>query len=221
MSWDEVRVAIQEACVRLEAEGLVAEASGNVSVRLPSEDGRDLVAITPSQVPYRKLRPEQILVIDYERNVIEGEGKPSSETVTHLTAYRARPDVGAVIHSHSVYASALAVAGQEIPPLIDEQVVTLGGGVQIAEFGMSASQDLADNAVKALELRQAVLLRSHGALSVGRDLDEVLAVAALVERMAKIYILSRTLGEPLKLPAKIVELEIKYYRMLHGFPPED
>ncbi len=221
MSWDKVRVAIQEACVRLEAEGLVAEASGNVSVRLPSKDGRDLVAITPSQVPYRKLRPEQILIIDYERNVIEGEGKPSSETVTHLTAYRARADVGAVIHSHSVYASALAVAGQDIPPLIDEQVVTLGGGVKVAEFGMSASQDLADNAVKALELRQAVLLRSHGALSVGRDLDEVLAVAALVERMAKIYILARTLGEPLKLPAKIVELEIKYYRMLHGFPAED
>ena len=221
MSWDKVRVAIQEACVRLEAEGLVAEASGNVSVRLPSKDGRDLVAITPSQVPYRKLRPEQILIIDYERNVIEGEGKPSSETVTHLTAYRARADVGAVIHSHSVYASALAVAGQEIPPLIDEQVVTLGGGVKVAEFGMSASQDLADNAVKALELRQAVLLRSHGALSVGRDLNEVLTVAALVERMAKIYILARTLGEPLKLPAKIVELEIKYYRMLHGFPAED
>ncbi len=221
MSWDEVRVAIQEACVRLEAEGLVAEASGNVSVRLPSEEGRDLVAITPSQVPYRKLRPEQILVIDYERNVVEGEGKPSSETVTHLTAYRARADVGAVVHSHSVYASALAVAGQEIPPLIDEQVVTLGGGVHVAEFGMSASQDLADNAVKALELRQAVLLRSHGALSVGRDLDEVLAVAALVERMAKIYILSRTLGEPLTLPAKIVELEVKYYRMQHGFPVEN
>ncbi len=221
MSWDEVRVAIQEACVRLEAEGLVAEASGNVSVRLPSKDGRDLVAITPSQVPYRKLRPEQILVIDYERNVIEGEGKPSSETVTHLTAYRARADVGAVIHSHSVYASALAVAGQEIPPLIDEQVVTLGGAVHVAEFGMSASQDLADNAVKALGLRQAVLLRSHGALSVGRDLDEVLAVAALVERMAKIYILARTLGEPLTLPAKIVELEEKFYRMQRGFPVED
>jgi L-fuculose-phosphate aldolase len=221
MSWDEARVAIQEACVRLEAEGLVAEASGNVSVRLPSKDGRDLVAITPSQVPYRKLRPEQILVIDYERNVVEGEGKPSSETVTHLAAYRARADVGAVVHSHSVYASALAVAGQEIPPLIDEQVVTLGGRVHVAEFGMSASQDLADNAVKALGLRQAVLLRSHGALSVGRDLDEVLAVAALVERMAKIYILSRTLGEPLTLPAKIVELEEKFYRMQHGFPVED
>lgn len=221
MSWDNVRVAIQEACVRLEAEGLVAEASGNVSVRLPSKDGRDLIAITPSQVPYRKLRPEQILIIDYERNVIDGEGKPSSESVTHLTAYRARADVGAVIHSHSVYASALAVAGQGIPPLIDEQVVTLGGEVQVAEFGMSASQDLADNAVKALELRQAVLLRSHGALSVGRDLDEVLAVAALVERMAKIYILARTLGEPLKLPEKIVELEIKFYRMQHGFPAED
>ena len=103
---------------------------------------------------------------------------------------------------------------------IQAQVIDLMKDI-VAEFGMAASQDLADNAVKALELRQAVLLRSHGALSVGRDLDEVLAVAALVERMAKIYILARTLGEPLKLPAKIVELEIKFYRMQHGFPAED
>ena len=92
MNIDEVRVAIVEGCRRLEAGGLVAGASGNVSVRLPEADGKALFAITPSQVRYAVLQPEQVLVIDYDRNIIDGDGKtkPSSETVTHLAAYRAR-----------------------------------------------------------------------------------------------------------------------------------
>ncbi|MGB2696113.1 MAG: class II aldolase/adducin family protein [Dehalococcoidia bacterium] len=221
MSLDEVRRSIQEACLRLEAQDLVAEASGNVSVRLPSEDGRELIAITPSQVPYRLLRPEQVLVIDLEGNVIDGDGRPSSEKATHLAAYRARADVGAAIHSHSVYASALAVAGLDIPPLLDEQVVALGGGVRVAEWGMSASEDLGRKAVEALGLRQAVLLRSHGVLGVGRTLDEVVNVVAMVERVARIYTLARQLGEVQTLPQNIVDIEIKFYRMQHGLPTDD
>lgn len=221
MSLDEVRRSIHEACLRLEAQDLVAEASGNVSVRLPSEDGGELIAITPSQVPYRLLRPEQVLVIDLEGNVIDGDGRPSSEKATHLAAYRARADIGAAIHSHSVYASALAVAGLDIPPLLDEQVVALGGGVRVAEWGMSASEDLGRKAVEALGLRQAVLLRSHGVLGVGRTLDEVVAVVAMVERVARIYTLARQLGEVQTLPQNIVDIEIKFYRMQHGLPTDD
>jgi len=209
-----------DACHRLEAEDLVAGASGNVSVRLPPQDGRALFAITPSQVPYRVLRPEQVLVVDADGNVVDGEGRPSSEKNSHMTAYRVRADVGAVIHSHSVYASALAVAGQDIPPLLDEQVVLLGGSVRCAEFGMSASQDLADRAMAAMGLRSAVLLRSHGVLSVGRELEEVLAVASMVERCAKIYVFARQVGEVHALPENIVALEEKFYRMQRGFPVE-
>ena len=220
MNIDEVRVAIVEGCRRLEAGGLVAGASGNVSVRLPEADGKELFAITPSQVRYAVLQPEQVLVIDYERNIIDGDGKtkPSSETVTHLAAYRARPDVGSVIHSHSVYASALALAGEDLPAVIDEQVVALGGAVLCAEYGMSASEDLANNAAEALGERQAVLLRNHGVVGVGRDLDESLAVVELVERTAKIYLLARSLGDVKPLPDHVRELEQKFFRMLHGFP---
>jgi L-fuculose-phosphate aldolase len=220
MTLDEVRSAIVDACHRLEAEDLVAGASGNVSVRLPKQDGQDRFAITPSQIPYRVLRPEQVLVVDAEGNAVEGEGRPSSEKNAHLTAYRVRPDVGAVIHSHSVYASACAVAGIDIPALLDEQVVLLGGPVRCAEFGMSASQQLADNAMAAMGLRSAVLIRSHGVLSVGRDLEEVLAVASMVERCARIFILARQLGEVHPLPENIVALEERFYRHQRGFPPE-
>jgi len=217
VSWDDVRAAIVDACRRLEGEGLGQGASGNVSVRLPSE-GRDLVAITPSRVPYRALGPEQVLIIDFEGDPVEGEGVPSSETLTHLAAYRARPDAGAAIHTHSVYASALAVAGQEIPAIIDEQVVVLGGPVPVAEYGMSATEDLARRAVEALGWRQAVLLRNHGVLGVGRDLGEALDVVALVERVAKVYVLARLLGQARPLPDEVVELEEKLFRMQHGFP---
>ncbi len=219
MSLNDVRAEIVDACHRLEAGDLVAGASGNVSVRLPPAEGRELLAITPSQIPYRVLRPEQILVVDLEGGkVVEGDGRPSSEMRTHLAAYRARPDVGAVIHSHSVYASALAIANQGIPALIDEQVVTLGGEVRVAEYGMSASHDLANNAAEALGERQAVLLRNHGALGVGRDLEEVLAVVALLERIAKTYLLALTVGEIEPLPSNVVEIEAKFFRMQHGLP---
>ena len=223
MSWNEVRHAIVEACHRLEELNLVHGSSGNVSVRLPkAEDGRELFAITPSGVPYRVLRAEQVLIVDNEANVVDGDGvgKPSSERKVHFAAYAARPDAGAVIHSHSIYASALAVAGLDLPPIIDEMVVAIGGPVKCAEFGMSASDQLAANAMKAMGLRQAVLLRNHGVVGVGRDLEEVLAVVDMVERTAQIYLLGRLMGDVPSLPDNIVEIEAKWFRIQHGLPTD-
>jgi len=222
MTYEDVRKEIHAACLRLDAEGLVAGSSGNVSVRLEPKDGQELFAITPSSIPYRVLQPEQVLVINYDKEVVDGEGRPSTETLMHLDVYRARADIGSVIHSHPVYATALAIAGEDLPPLIDEQVVTLGGGVRCAEWGMSGSDDLGVKAVAALDFRRAVLLRSHGALNVGKTLHEALDVAALVERMAKIYIMARSLGGKIEsLPENILAVEIKYYKIKNGLPADD
>jgi L-fuculose-phosphate aldolase len=211
---NETRVAIVAACKRLEAGGLVAGSSGNVSVRLPEENR---YAITPSGVPYRILQPEQIVEIDGEGKLIEGQGKPSSEKLAHLTAYRQRADVNAVIHSHSIYAGALALANIELPPVIDEMVVALGGAVQVADYNLPATQDLADKAIDALGLKAAVLMRNHGALGVGRDLDEALAVVEMLERSAKIYYLARLLGGEVRpLPDNVWQMEAKFFRIQHG-----
>ena len=216
--WDQARAEVFEACRRILAAGLVSGASGNVSRRLREPDG-ELVAITPTRVPYSRLRADDVLIIDFEAEPVEGEGVPSSETLTHLAVYRARPDVGAVIHTHSVYASVLAVAGLEIPPLLDEQVVALGGAVAVAEYGMSASEDLAQKAVAALGERNAVLLRNHGALGVGTDLEDAVTVCELVERLAKIYVHALALGQANALPEDVVATETKMYRMLRGHMP--
>lgn len=217
MSWEKEKREVLDACRRIVVAGLVAGSSGNVSRRVQGPDGAPLVAITPSRLPYHRLTADDILVIDFEGDPVEGDGVPSSETLVHLALYSARADVGAVIHTHSVHASALAVAGLEIPPLLDEQVVALGGAVPVAEYAMAGSQELANRACAALSQGNAVLLRNHGALGVGADLEEAVAVCELVERLAQVYVLALGLGKVAPLPDDVVEVEKKIFRMSRGW----
>jgi L-fuculose-phosphate aldolase len=214
MSFEAERGEVLEAVRRIVAAGLVVGASGNVSRRIRTPDG-DVFAITASRVPYHRFTLDDVLVVDAEVEPIIGDGVPSSESLLHLGVYAARPDVGAVIHTHSIHASAFAVAGVPIPPILDEQVVLLGGAIEVSDYGESSTEALASNAVRALADRAAVLLRSHGAVSVGRDLDEAIAAADLVERVAQIYVLSGSLGGATRLPPEVVEQERRAYRMLH------
>ena len=210
------RQEVLDAVRRIVAAGLVSGASGNVSRRIRREGG-DLFAITASRVPYDRFGIDDVLVVDEQIDPVFGDCVPSSESLAHMAVYGARPDAGAVIHTHSVHASAFAVAGEPIPPLLDEQVVMLGGAVEVAEYGASASEELAQNAVAALGERAAVLLRHHGVLAVGVDLEEALAVAELVERVAQICLLSRGLGPARALAADVVASEQQVYRMMKGF----
>jgi L-fuculose-phosphate aldolase len=219
MSWREEKQEVMEACRRIAAAGLVAGSSGNVSRRVDGPDGAPLVVITPTRIPYARLTVDDILVIDLEGDPVEGDGVPSSETLVHLAAYRARADVGAVIHTHSLYASALSVAGLEIPPIFDEQVVFLGGSVPVAEYAMAGSQELADNACAALGEGNAVLLSNHGVVGVGADLEEAASVCELVERLAQVYVLALGLGQARPLPEQVVEVEKKIFRMSRGWQP--
>jgi L-fuculose-phosphate aldolase len=186
-----------------------------VSRRVASPD-RDLVAVTASGVPYHRFGADDVLIVDFEVEPVEGEGVPSSESLAHMAVYRARPDVGAVVHTHSVYASALAVAGHRIPPIIDEQVVALGGAVEVAQYGQASSETLACNAVNALGERAAVLLRNHGVLAAGRNLDEAVAAAVLVERLAQTYAVALSIGDIAELPAEVVRAQQTAYRMMRG-----
>jgi L-fuculose-phosphate aldolase len=210
------RQEVLDAVRRIVDLGLVAGSSGNVSRRI-STPGGDLFAVTASRVPYHRFGIDDVLVVDADVDPIVGDGVPSSESLAHMAVYAARPDVVAVIHTHSVHASAFAVAGASIPCVLDEQVVTLGGAIEVAEYGASASQDLADHAVEALGERAAVLLRHHGVLAVGADLEEAVAVAELVERVAKVRMLSLQVGAPIELPPDIVRTEQAMYRMMKGF----
>ena len=172
--------------------------AGNVSARVP---GEPLVAITPTSVLYEVLRAEEICVVSLEDGrTCEGEAPPSGELPLHLAVYRARPDVGAVVHTHAPAVSALSVLGRPLPPVMDEMVVYLGGTVEIADYAFSGTDALARNVVAALGDRAAVLLANHGDVCVGRDAEEALHVALTMESTARIYLEALRAGAPRLLP---------------------
>ena len=197
-------------------KGLVVADSGNVSLRLADTDGHDLLAITPSKRNLHKLTVEDIVVIDFDGNPVEGELLPSIESMMHIEIYKGRKEVHSVVHTHSIYASSLAVAGMSLPAILDEMVVNTGGEVRVADYGFPSTDDLARNAVAALRDRRAALLRNHGVVCVGASVQSALSLSELVERAAHIYVLSKLMGSPNTLPEGIIEVEKNIYRMMNS-----
>lgn len=196
---------------RLIKSGLTYGTSGNISARIP---GEEKIVISPSNVPYGEIKPEDVLVVDFDGNVLEGERNPSLELKMHLGVYKARPDVNAVIHAHPVYANVLSCTGKCIPPFLDEMVPIVGGSIDVAEYGVPGSEELAKNAVKALGKKSAALLANHGIICCGGNLEKTFEIAGEVERIAKVYVLSMILGGPKMLPEKVVEFQKNIYEMM-------
>ena len=153
--------------------------------------------ITPSQVPYDRLREEDMV------EVVPGgsaSGKPSSELAVHLAIYRNRPEVGAIIHAHPVHACVLSVLRLPLPPLLDEVTPVLGGEVCVATYARSGSDALAEAAVEALGARFGAILANHGTVTVGADLDQAYRRLEVLERAAQIYVLALGTNREQTLP---------------------
>lgn len=171
--------------------GLVAGTSGNCSVRVPD---RELLVITPTSQEYELMLHEDMCVVDMTGEQRDGRYKPSIEINMHLAIYKARPDVGGIVHTHQTMATAVAVAGKSIPPILEEQVFSVLGAVELAEYAMPGTRELAQNAVQALGNRNACLLAHHGVVAVGGKIRDALLNAEIVERAASIYVMSTMLG---------------------------
>jgi L-fuculose-phosphate aldolase len=212
--WNEQRHELTEVTREMYRRGLVGAYSGNSSMRLTGAGDEGLLLVTPTHHPYYRLQPEDLVVVDlYGHPVEEGGMKPSSETQLHLEIYRRRDDVGAVVHTHSIYASVAAVVGRDIPPLIDEMLMTIGGPIKVSKYAFPGTQDLAEAAYTALGERNAALLRNHGVVGVGPDIWEALEVCDLVERLAHIFVLARNFGPraAAALPDDAVATELQMF----------
>ena len=209
MEFDAARQQVAEVARRMAAAGLVSGTSGNVSARLPG----GLFAVTPMGGRCEQAEAEEIVVVDRDLTTVEGDLVPSSESLLHASIYAARPDVGGIVHTHAEYSSAVAVAGLEIPPIVDEMVVALGGAVRVSEYAPPASEEVAERVCEALGKRDAALIRNHGAVAVGVSPASALETAILVERAAKIFVLSSVLGGAATLPEDVVEAETAIFEM--------
>jgi L-fuculose-phosphate aldolase len=189
----QLREAIIAKCRWMNASGLNQGTSGNISARY-----KDKMLITPSATPYEAMKPEMIasMPIAGEYGAWSGPLKPSTEWRFHLDIMRARPDVGSVVHTHSTYATVLAIARKPIPAC-HYMIAAFGGtDIRCAGYALYGTAELSDLALSALEGRQGCLLANHGMIAVGPDLEKAMWNAVELETLARQYYLSLTLGEP-------------------------
>lgn len=214
--WREEKKIVLEAAQEMLGKGLVVGTAGNVSLRLPIEGERQMLAITPSAQHYDLLGVDDIQIVDFNGQTIEGSLRSSMETMLHIGIYRARKNVNAVIHTHSVFASAVSVAGRDIPPILDDQVAFLGGGIELARHALSGSREQVVNVVAALGNRNAVLLPNHGAIGTGRTMRDAFTACELIEKTARIYLLALSAGTVNHLPAEAIEAGKALYNRLQN-----
>jgi L-fuculose-phosphate aldolase len=189
----ELRREMITTALDMNARGINQGTSGNVSARV--EDG---FLITPSGVPYEQLAPEDIVEMGWDATYLGR--RPSSEWRFHRDILKNRPDVGAIVHTHSCFATTLAGYGMDIPAF--HYMVAMAGGptIRCARYATFGTQELSDNALVALEGRDACLLAHHGVIALGKTLARALALAVEVENLARIYLYAHLLGQPPVLP---------------------
>ncbi|MFX0187475.1 MAG: class II aldolase/adducin family protein [Candidatus Hodarchaeota archaeon] len=189
---------------------LVDFGEGNVSVR----NGRkDELFITPSFNNYETLTDDQVVHIKFDGTALSKGKLPSTEATMHTMIYKSRPKVQSVIHTHSPYATMLSVNHMTIPIIMEEQIVFLGGSVDISPFGEAHTEEIGQSALKALGIKNAALLANHGAIVCGKSVENSVKFAELTEKLAKIYWGALQIGEPKIIPKEQCE---RFYRLFNS-----
>ncbi|MBY8983347.1 MAG: class II aldolase/adducin family protein [Candidatus Lokiarchaeota archaeon] len=174
-------------------KGLVEAWEGNVSIR---NGIKKEFFITPSLNKYETLTKDKIVHMNFKGEVLNNENTPSSEAKMHSIIYNAREKVHCIIHTHSLYATLLSIVHKCIPIIIEEQIILLGGSIEISEFKTAHTEDIGKAALKALGKKNAALLANHGAIVCGKTVKHTLKFAEFVEKLAKIYWGALQIGKP-------------------------
>ncbi len=192
------RALIVECARRLRPDGLVVGTAGNLSVR-----SGDLVAITPTSLDFDRLDPGLVCVVGVDGELVEAPREPSSELPMHLAVYR-ETGAAAIVHTHAPYSTALATVVDELPA-IHYMIAELGGPVRVSGYATYGTDELAGTAIEALRGRNAVILGSHGTLTLGDSLEQAYERTVLLEWLAALYYRAALLGEPRLIPAEEIE----------------
>ncbi len=188
-----LRQSIIDQCIWMNNTGLNQGTSGNISVRF-----EDQMLITPSAIPYAEMKPEMIasMPIEGKYGAWDGLYKPSSEWRFHLDIMKSRPDVNAVVHTHSIYATVIAITRKEIPA-IHYMIAAFGGNtIRCAPYARYGTKALSDYAIAALKDRNGCLLANHGMIAAGPSLKKTMWLAVELETLAKQYHLALSIGKP-------------------------
>jgi L-ribulose-5-phosphate 4-epimerase len=209
---EQLKEELYQLHLELPRHGLVVWTGGNISAR-DTESG--LVAIKPSGVRYDELRPDQMVVLDLEGNIVEGELKPSSDTYSHLYIYRHRADVGGVVHTHSRYATAFAAVGRPIPVVLTAIADEFGGEIPCGGFSLIGDESIGKLVVERIGASPAVLLKNHGVFTIGKDARAAVKAAVMTEDVAASVYMAMQLGTPEEIPSE--DIAKLHYRYKHAY----
>ena len=185
------REQVVEYCLKMSSKKLSTGTSGNISIK-----HNGLIAISPSGMDYYSMKPEDIVILNQDGSIAEGNRKPSSEWRLHLDFYRAKPDICAIVHTHSIYCTTMACLGLSLKP-VHYAIASAGvSEIPVAPYCTFGTQELSDSAVRASKNSLGVLLQNHGMLACGRDINEAFSLAENMEFCAEIQWRCMAVGQP-------------------------
>jgi len=198
----EIRRKVVEVSKRLYNRGLVAGAGGNISARIP---GSKEIFITPSGLCKGYLKTSDILKVDLEGNLVQGDLKPTSETPMHTDIYKVRDDVNAVVHAHPSVCTGFACARVPLDYSVDPEIIVMVGEIPLIEYVTPTTKELAEKVAEYAKGYDALLLASHGTITLGANLEQAYQRTEHLENFAKILLVSKLLGGPTSLPKMEIE----------------
>ena len=206
MLMENERKLIVEYGKLLVTKGLTTGTGGNISI---FDKEKKYFAISPSGIDYFETEPEDVVIMDLDGKVVEGERKPSSEWMMHLIFYKKRDDVEAVVHTHSRFSSTISCMRWDIPAL-HYYVAFAGKTIPCAKYASYGTQELADNAFEGMGEGKAALLANHGLITIGRSVKEAFLVAEMSEEMAEYYYRTKSIGEPVLLDEEMESMLLRF-----------
>jgi len=209
--FDSFKKQIVESAQGLVQKGYLMATGGNLSLRIL---GQDAFAVTPSNYDYMKMTPDDICILDFDLNPLEGSLKPSVESGMHGAIYQVRGDVNAIVHTHQVYASALTLIKTPIPALFDEQSRFLGRSVDIIPYAPSGTGMLKNTVAKHVRNHNnAFMMQNHGALIFGHDMERAVHNVEILEKCSLAYLLALCSEKQVsKIPFAIREIAFSKLR---------
>lgn len=210
-SFDSEKKLIVETAHELARKGFLMATGGNLSLRVK---GQNAFAVTPSNYDYMKMTPDDVCVLDFDLNMLEGHLKPSVESAMHGAVYQVRGDVNAIIHTHQVYTSALTLIKSPIPALFDEQARFLGRSVEIIPYAPSGTGMLKNAVAKHVKNHNnAFMMQNHGALVFGHDMERAVHNVEILEKCAMAYLLAICTEKKIsKIPLAVREVAFSKLR---------
>ncbi len=212
MLFEEIRNEIANLGKKIAASGFNLGTWGNISARIDENH----LAITPSGVAYETITAKDIVVVDLAGNIIDGNKKPSIELPLHSAIYKAKKNINAIVHTHSVCCTAFAIARKPIPAVCEDMIQIVGGQVEVAKYFLPGSKELAQSAVTALGNKSACIMANHGLLTAADNLDEAYKIAQIVEKSAQAVIYANSLGGAVELSQADIDFMRDFYLNKYG-----